>query len=49
MIHYTDIITFTLSGKLTPIIAEIYISVERVQENSHFFKCQLSRKNFAGL
>ncbi len=31
---FTDIITFTLSGKLTPIIAEIYISVERVQENA---------------
>lgn len=31
---YTDIITFTLSEKSTPIIAEIYISVERVRENS---------------
>ncbi len=31
---YTDIITFTLSGRLTPITAEIYISVERVRENS---------------
>ena len=35
---YTDIITFTLSGKSTPIIAEIYISVERVLENSAFMK-----------
>ncbi len=31
---YTDIITFTLSGRSTPIIAEIYISVERIRENS---------------
>jgi len=31
---FTDIITFTLSGEATPIIAEIYISVERVLENS---------------
>jgi probable rRNA maturation factor len=31
---HTDIITFTLSGELSPIISEIYISVERVRENS---------------
>ena len=31
---YTDIITFTLSDKLSPIVSEIYISVERVKENS---------------
>ena len=35
---YTDIITFTLSGRLSPTNAEIYISVERVQENSTCFK-----------
>jgi rRNA maturation RNase YbeY len=35
---YTDIITFTLSIKLSPIIAEIYISVERVRENSATLK-----------
>jgi len=35
---YTDIITFTLSGKSTPIISEIYISVERVRENSASLK-----------
>ena len=35
---YTDIITFTLSGKSTPIISEIYISVYRVVENSVFLK-----------
>ena len=31
---YTDMITFTLSSKLSPIISEIYISIERVRENS---------------
>lgn len=31
---YTDIITFTLSDKAAPINAEIYISIERVHENS---------------
>lgn len=31
---FTDIITFTFSGELKPISAEIYISVERVRENS---------------
>lgn len=34
---YTDIITFTLSGKSDLIISEIYISVERVRENSVAF------------
>ena len=33
--YYTDIITFDLSEtKKSPIIAELYISVERVKENS---------------
>ncbi|HNP21502.1 MAG TPA: rRNA maturation RNase YbeY [Panacibacter sp.] len=35
---YTDIITFELSQKTQPTSAEIYISVERVKENSHKFK-----------
>lgn len=30
----TDILTFTLSGKATLIISEIYISIERVKENA---------------
>lgn len=30
----TDILTFTLSGSTLPIISEIYISVERVEENA---------------
>ncbi len=32
--YYTDVITFTLSGTSLPLTAEIYISVERVKENS---------------
>jgi rRNA maturation RNase YbeY len=31
---YTDILTFSLSNTSLPIIAEIYISVERVKENA---------------
>jgi probable rRNA maturation factor len=34
---YTDIITFGLSEKDEPLIADIYISVERVKENSRLF------------
>lgn len=32
---FTDILTFTLSGKYTPITSEIYISIERVKENAN--------------
>lgn len=32
--YYTDIITFDLSGKATPVTGEIYISIERVKENA---------------
>ena len=35
---YTDIITFPLSSKGEPLIAEIYISIDRVQENAQKFK-----------
>ena len=34
----TDILTFTLSGKHTLVISEIYISVERVKENAFLLK-----------
>jgi probable rRNA maturation factor len=34
----TDILTFTLSETSLPIISEIYISVERVRENSRTLK-----------
>jgi rRNA maturation RNase YbeY len=32
--YYTDIITFDLSGKNEPVVAEIYISVDRVKDNA---------------
>ncbi|HLR37151.1 MAG TPA: rRNA maturation RNase YbeY [Chitinophagaceae bacterium] len=35
---YTDILTFDLSEKPKEMIAEIYISVERVSENANLFK-----------
>jgi probable rRNA maturation factor len=36
--YYTDIITFCLSGQGQPIEGEIYISTERVFENSRTYK-----------
>lgn len=33
--YYTDIITFPLHEKGKPIIAEIYISIDRVRDNAH--------------
>lgn len=35
---YTDIITFELSTKEEPLIADIYISIDRVKENAKTFK-----------
>ncbi|MBD0374086.1 MAG: rRNA maturation RNase YbeY [Flavisolibacter sp.] len=35
---YTDIITFELSDKGDPLIADIYISIERVKENAVTFE-----------
>lgn len=35
---FTDIVTFELSPKLQPLVADIYISVERVKENASIFK-----------
>ncbi len=34
---YTDILTFTLSQEKEPVYSEIYISIERVNENSVVF------------
>ena len=48
----TDIITFELSEKDTPIIGEVYISIDRVRENSRnfgtSFKNELHRVIFHG-
>ena len=34
---YTDIITFELSSKGEPLIADVYISIERIRENARTF------------
>lgn len=36
--YYTDIITFNLADKGTPIIGEAYISIDRVRDNAITFK-----------
>jgi probable rRNA maturation factor len=41
---YTDIITFELSEREAPIVADIYISVERVRENSHLFQSSFAEE-----
>jgi rRNA maturation RNase YbeY len=50
--HYTDIITFRLSGNHEPINAEIYISIDRVRENAAqlntSFSIELHRVMFHG-
>src|SRR3954466_3824294 len=35
---YTDIVTFELSSKGQPLIADIYISIERIRENAKSFQ-----------
>ena len=35
---FTDILTFTLSGTSLPIVSEIYINIERVQDNASALK-----------
>ena len=51
--YYTDILSFPLSQKKQPLIAEIYISVDRVRENAHVsgfsFKEELHRVIFHGV
>ena len=39
--YYTDIITFSLEEKGDPIIGEIYISIDRIKDNSIFQKTNL--------
>lgn len=50
--NYTDVITFSLSDPSDPIVGEIYISAERVKENSMklgvAFKEELHRVIFHG-
>jgi probable rRNA maturation factor len=42
--NYTDIITFELSQKDQPLLSDIYISVERVKENTEVFKTSFSKE-----
>lgn len=50
--HYTDIITFELADKKKPTTGEVYISIERVKENTanygSTFKEELLRVIFHG-
>ncbi|MFT3932268.1 MAG: rRNA maturation RNase YbeY [Chitinophagaceae bacterium] len=50
---YTDIITFNLAEKNTPVAGEIYISVDRVKDNAgslnQSFKRELHRVIFHGV
>ena len=51
--YYTDIITFNLSKEKMPVEGEIYISVDRVRDNSKIlastFKEELKRVIFHGI
>ena len=51
--YYTDILSFPFSQKKDPLIAEIYISIDRVRENAHVsgfsFKEELHRVIFHGV
>jgi rRNA maturation RNase YbeY len=40
----TDIITFELSPKTQPLLADIYISVERVRENASLFQTSFNKE-----
>jgi rRNA maturation RNase YbeY len=42
--YYTDIITFLLSDEGHPIIAEIYISVDRVKDNAQQLKQSFNKE-----
>jgi probable rRNA maturation factor len=50
--YYTDIMTFDLSDNGHPKVAEVYISVDRIKDNSkilnEFFKNELHRVIFHG-
>ena len=41
---FTDIITFELSPKSQPLVADVYISVERVKENAAVYKTGFLRE-----
>ena len=41
---YTDIVTFELSAKGKELLADIYISIDRVRENANLFNCPISKE-----
>ena len=41
---YTDILTFTLSSKEESLFSEIYVSIDRVQENAGHLKISFSQE-----
>ena len=51
--YYTDIISFPLSGRGKPLVAEIYISIDRVKDNAKnlesSFREELHRVIFHGI
>ena len=51
--YYTDIITFNLAPPKYPVVAELYISVDRVRENAEAlcisFKAEVHRVIFHGI
>ena len=42
--HFTDIITFNLEDKGNPIEGEIYISMDRIEDNSNTFSTSLENE-----
>ena len=42
--HFTDIITFNLEDKGNPIEGEIYISMDRIEDNSNTFDTSLENE-----
>jgi rRNA maturation RNase YbeY len=40
----TDIITFPFNEPYEPITGDIYISIDRIKENAHFFKTTFSKE-----
>jgi len=42
--HFTDIITFNLENKGDPIEGEIYISMDRIEDNSNTFRTSLENE-----
>lgn len=42
--YYTDIITFELNEKGQPILADVYVSIERTRQNAQHFKVSINNE-----